>query len=146
LFLLTFIRVTNYGKQSSGSLHSSVFKGKDPGALLLQDIRKLIKKMSGDPEKDEFCLEDGTPIDDGVTLAEYLSMTVRQTGPHPLLIVGSSVDRLECRVTLTSQGKSRRRDRKNQNLPVLPNNRRMTITTKRMTKTNLLQKTRTAHG
>ncbi|KAJ5885448.1 hypothetical protein N7495_009958 [Penicillium taxi] len=74
-FTLKFIRIENGTEKTVGTLHSGSMKDKNPSALVMSEVRKLIKHMSVNPEIDQFCVADGTPVGEGVSLTEYLEMT-----------------------------------------------------------------------
>ncbi|GIC86088.1 uncharacterized protein Aud_002450 [Aspergillus udagawae] len=74
-FTLKFIRIENGTEKTVGTLHSGSMKDKNPSALVMGEVRKLIKDMSVNPEIDQFCIADGTPVGEGVSLTEYLEMT-----------------------------------------------------------------------
>ncbi|CAN9170199.1 unnamed protein product [Alternaria sp. RS040] len=64
-----------------GSLDSSISKGKDAKLTKLIVICGFINSMSVDAKQDTFCLADGTPIQDNITLAQYLEMVKPVVNP-----------------------------------------------------------------
>lgn len=73
-FLIKFLQKTEGSMLSEGSLHSSAFRGKNAAALLLGELRKMIKKMSQDVSMHTFCSNDGTAVGDELNLGDYLHL------------------------------------------------------------------------
>ncbi|WAO95448.1 Hypothetical protein NCS54_01307100 [Fusarium falciforme] len=74
-FLLKFLRVIDSQRSNiETSLDSGAFKGKNAADTTLHTLRGVVKSMSVDSRQDIFCLPDGTPVQDNVSLLQYLVM------------------------------------------------------------------------
>ncbi|KAM0425767.1 hypothetical protein ACHAPT_009017 [Fusarium lateritium] len=74
-FLLKFLRVLDSQRSNiEASLDSGAFKGKNAANTTLTTLRGVVKSMSVDSGQDIFCLPDGTPVQDHVSLLQYLVM------------------------------------------------------------------------
>lgn len=74
-FLLKFLRVMDSQRSNiETSLDSGAFKGKSAANTVLSTLRGVVKSMSVDAKQDIFCLPDGTPVQENVSLLQYLVM------------------------------------------------------------------------
>ncbi|KAF4992289.1 hypothetical protein F66182_16527, partial [Fusarium sp. NRRL 66182] len=91
-FIFKFIQMGDTAEDAlnTGSLHSDTFKGKDPSAMLLSELRKLIPKMSKTTQVHTFCALDGTAAADELPLSKYLELDgngVQEKGSTPSIII-----------------------------------------------------------
>ncbi|KAF5664051.1 hypothetical protein FDENT_12979 [Fusarium denticulatum] len=82
-FIMKFIQMGDKPEDAKnvGSLHASAFKGKDPSAMILGELRRLIGKMSADPKMHTFCSLDGTAAGDELSLQKYLALDNAKVHP-----------------------------------------------------------------